>query len=291
MMWRDPSLAPVVAPSDRADPEVARHPASTVEAPSSTSAPPRWAPPELGPADVHVWTVRLNIARSDDERSHASLSDDERARARRSPFADVRRRFAVCRASLRAILAGYLDGDPLAIAFRYGPFGKPRLDPARHPMSLRFNVSHADDLALVAVARDRELGVDVERLREVDGLDEIAARCFGLAERDTVRRADPASRLSAFFRAWTLKEAYLKACGTGMSGALDRIDAAAGNGLLRLLDVESGAQRWWSARALDVGPGYVAALAVERQARPISTVTLRPWPAHRSEPVAGAGDE
>src|SRR5262245_25827362 len=113
MMWQDPSLAPMVAPSDRADLDIARSRApAMIEALASPSSLARWASPELAPDDVHVWTVRLDPAQWDEDLFHAGLSEDERARARRSPLAEVRRRFAVCRASLRAILAGYLDIDP-----------------------------------------------------------------------------------------------------------------------------------------------------------------------------------
>ncbi len=100
------------------------------------------------------------------------LSSDELARAARFHFERDRTRFSVARAALREILAHYLGTSPAEIAFVYGDHGKPALAPPYG--DLRFNLSHSHDLALCAVARGSEVGVDVERIRELDDLEGMA---------------------------------------------------------------------------------------------------------------------
>ena len=122
----------------------------------------------LGEDEVHVWRIALDCGDGDSLRS--GLSSDELARAARFHFERDRTRFSVARAALREILAHYLGASPDEIAFVYGGHGKPALAPPHG--DLRFNLSHSHDVALCAVARGREVGVDVERIRELDDLEE-----------------------------------------------------------------------------------------------------------------------
>jgi 4'-phosphopantetheinyl transferase len=143
----------------------------------------------------------------------------------------------------------YLSLEPEAVRFAYGPQGKPRLAHASADARLRFNVSHAHGLLLVAVACAREVGVDVEYVRPIPEADRIAERMFSLQERERLHRLPDSERLPAFFTAWTLKEAYVKGLGHGLL----MNDAAPSR---------SGA--WWSC-AFSPRPGYQAALAVQGQ--------------------------
>lgn len=239
----------------------------------------REAPFRLSAGEVHVWTVRLDIADWRDNLVPGRLSDDELQRVARSPFERERRRFAVCRATLRAILGRYLDARPCELSFRYGPYGKPRLHAEHYGEPIRFNVSHSDELALIAVDRGRELGVDIERVRPLDGIDDIVSRHFGPAERLALSRVAPAARLSTFYRYWTLKEAYLKAGGVGMSRRLDEVDVTgAGDHPKHLPDVfGAGAERCWTGTTLAPAPGYIAALVVEGRTG-ASVTTMIGWP-------------
>jgi hypothetical protein len=113
-----------------------------------------------------------------------TLSDDERARAQRFVFDRDRSRFTVARGVLRNILGRYLQRPPSSIRFGYGPHGKPHLEAPPNQLlpTLRFNVSHSADLVLIAVAHDREVGVDVEQIRTDFALDELARRFFSQEE-------------------------------------------------------------------------------------------------------------
>ena len=230
----------------------------------------RWLPAEAVVAprhhDVDVWIVEL------DSVSHAGgtadeLAPDEAERARRLRFEADRRRFVGSRVALRRILAGCLAVAPREITFRAAPSGKPRLDPASHGSTLRFNVSHSGDLALVAVSRGVEVGVDVELRRPQPDLEALAARYFSPCERAAIAALRPTHRLAAFFDYWTLKEAYLKACGDGLNRRLDAFDVVLDDDVgPRLAEVRDrpGDENRWALSQLRPAAGYAAAIATER---------------------------
>jgi 4'-phosphopantetheinyl transferase len=229
-----------------------------------------WDPPPAHPvaagAEVHVWRVSLDLPPARAERLTRALSDDERTRAGRFVFERDRHRFAVARGTLRAILGRYLGVPPGNLAFAYSSHGKPALPNGAGVRDLRFNVSHAGGLALVAVALGREVGVDIERVREDFATEEIAGRVFSPAELAAIRVLPAAARCAAFFNCWTRKEAYVKARGEGLSLPLHRFDVSVAPGepaaLLATAENSCEASRW-SLRELQPGPGYVASLAVE----------------------------
>jgi 4'-phosphopantetheinyl transferase len=161
----------------------------------------------ISPGEVHIWRVDLGLWSG----VLAELSAEERARAARFRWEDVRRRWAAGRAALRLILERYTGTPAAELLFARGEYGKPYL--AGSPV--RFNMTDSGDLALYAVALDAEIGVDIERVRPIDGVG-ISRRFLPAPEAAAVRD-DPAS----FFRIWTRREAYLKCIGVG----LRRIDA------------------------------------------------------------------
>jgi 4'-phosphopantetheinyl transferase len=218
---------------------------------------------ELGPADVHVWCARLDDAAAADK-ARAILSVDERERADRFHFERDRRRFTNARATLRVLLGRYLGMPPCDVIFGYGEYGKPALGGGREG-SLRFNVSHSGELALFAIARTVEVGVDIEALRDLPDAEEIATRFFSPREVQRLLSCAPAARHAAFFRCWTRKEAYLKALGSGLARPLDEFDVTFAPGETPSLSVP-GNQREsdrWQLHDLAAADGYAAALVVE----------------------------
>jgi 4'-phosphopantetheinyl transferase len=209
---------------------------------------------------IRLWTVDLNLSRPDLQAAADTLSDDERARAARFCFDVHRRRFVLARAALRAVLAEVVGAAPADLRFRYGPRGKPALDDGAR-WAPQFNVSHCDDLAVIAVGADSGVGVDVEAIRPVTELEEIAREYFSAAEQAAIL-ADANEVPRAFFRHWTVKEAWLKADGTGLSGLVSSVElTAAADGSPRLRRV-GGADLPYSLHEWAPAPGFVAALAV-----------------------------
>jgi 4'-phosphopantetheinyl transferase len=218
----------------------------------------RWSLPE---EEVHVWQVRLDRPESALRRMSRLLSADETERAERFRVERVRHRFVLGRGVLRMILGRYAGRHPAHLRFRYGEHGKPALADGG---DLCFNVSHSDSLALYAVARGREIGVDVERLRPLPRAERIAERFFSLPERAALRATPSERRLEAFYTCWTRKEAYIKARGDGLGHPLDRFAVSIAPGeparLWAAGEADGGEIARWSLDAVPPAPGYVAAL-------------------------------
>lgn len=220
---------------------------------------------------VQVWRVPLNLPDNTLPSLALSLSPEEQARADRFTFAEGRRRFVATRGSLRKVLGQCLGVDPRKLTFETGAHGKPFLmtdyagDPnTPQPHPLQFNVSHTDDLAVIAVAWDREVGIDIERLdREVDMVG-LAKRFFSTREAEAVLTAGPTTRRQIFFRIWTSKEAYIKARGEGLALPLDQFDVVPDlskpPGLVATRHDPADAGRWQFA-ALNISGGHACTLA------------------------------
>jgi 4'-phosphopantetheinyl transferase len=154
--------------------------------------------------------------------------------------------------ALRRVLSLYLGETPEEIELAEGGLGKPRL--AAEPERLGFNLSHSGELALVAVTRGREVGIDVEREKPRRDLVALAERALPAADAAAVRAAAEDERTGLFYGLWTRHEARLKCLGVGLSGGAPPhpIPVAVGE--------------------LPIDPGYAAALAVGGDA-----VAVRFW--------------
>src|SRR5262245_19071594 len=128
--------------------------------------------------EVHVWQSWVDTSTAVLAALESSLDDGERARAARFLFEKDRSRYVFSRGLLRHILATYLAAKPKEIAFAANGFGKPFLDGPFKSSSLCFNVSHSEELVVVAVAYDRHVGIDVEFIRPVSDIELVARRCF-----------------------------------------------------------------------------------------------------------------
>ena len=151
------------------------------------------------PEGIALWQLELDGAIP-----LPCLSPDEQERANRFRFARDRHRYVACRSALRILLADALGVAPEAVAFTYGPQGKPAC-------TIPFNVSHSDGLALLALGAD---GVDIERIRPGIDPEALGRSVFTATERAAIKTVED------FFFAWTAKEALIKAEGGGFSSPL-----------------------------------------------------------------------
>jgi 4'-phosphopantetheinyl transferase len=226
---------------------------------------------ELTDRIVHVWTVRLQAPDAVVERFQSLLAADETDRAARFRFEHLRQSFILARGTLRVLLGRYLKTAPADIALRYGSKGKPTL---AAPSRLQFNASHSGELALFAFTLDCEIGVDVEAIRPMPDLEDVAKRFF-CAEETAELLSLPATRRDvSFFLCWTRKEAYIKATGEGLSTPLDAFrvtlkrDEPARLVHLARDPIAAGA---WTLHDLTPAPRYAAALAYQDAPRPLET--------------------
>jgi len=224
-------------------------------------------------SEVHVWRAALDQPASHVRNLAQILSSDERNRAQRFHFERHKRRFTVGRGVLRTILGWYLDIEPRQLEFSYGPQGKPYLAKQFGEPALQFNLSHSHELALFAFTLGREIGVDLEFIRPMPDLEEVATRFFSTNENAVLNRIPVRQKVEAFFTCWTRKEAYIKARGEGLSMPLNEFDVSLSPGEpAALLNVRINPQEVnrWSLQALDPAPGYIGALIVEGQAWDLS---------------------
>lgn len=207
---------------------------------------------------VHVVTVRLDETRCRED----VLDVAEQVRAARFVRERDRRRFRVAHAALRHILAEYLGNPPRAIRFTYAAQGKPAVV---NDLDLRFNLSHAGERALVAIAVGRDVGIDIEEQRDIDVLG-LAREVCSPAERQVLAAAVGDRRLELFYRCWTRKESFVKARGDGLSFPVRelhvRLDAEGPQLLVASARRSADVDRW-TIRALPADPGCVAALTTE----------------------------
>lgn len=244
---------------------------------------------ETSPAEgvIDVWSASLEPPPVLRARLREYLCPEERDRADRFVFPRDRERFVAGRAFLRLLLAQYLGTDEAAIEFRYGPYGKPALQ--HDEWGLRFNLAHAGRLAVCAVARGCDLGIDVEQVRPLADAEDVARNSFSPREYEALLAVPEGDRLRAFFDAWTRKEAFLKALGHGLARPLDSFDVSLAPGeeprLLRTLGDPAEAERF-SLHAFDPEEGYVAALAVTGQGWTMNPVR---WQWVQGDPTNSAG--
>lgn len=213
----------------------------------------------IGQGEIHLWRARLERTPSFLSRLIQSLSSDEIERAESFRFESDRNQFIACRGILRMLLGIYLNAMPTSLQFCFGLHGKPYLKDVGMHTNLQFNLSHSDGLALYAVAEAANIGVDIERIRPLPEAEDIARQFFTSLEQTKIKQLPAADRAEGFLRFWTLKEAYLKASGTGIVQDLSKPDVS------------------WS---LETSAGTFGSKANEQEVEFWTLKTERPWPGY-----------
>lgn len=185
-------------------------------------------PISINQHSVHLWRIVLSDFFSQVSELSSILSDDEIVRANRFKFEIHRQRFTVARSMLRRVLSHYLTVSPEDIEFHYGHRGKPYL--LNDPAHLQFNLSHSDDMAVVALTINHEIGVDIEKV-EPGFKNDVAKRFFSVNEYQTLMALPQEEQTVAFYRIWSKKEALIKALGEGLYAPLDAFSVSPREGI------------------------------------------------------------
>ncbi|MFB2922993.1 4'-phosphopantetheinyl transferase family protein [Aerosakkonema funiforme] len=220
----------------------------------------------LSSNDIHIWCADIDLTDVRVVQLAQTLSEDELKRADRFYFEQHKKRFIVRRGILRTLLGRYLNISPKQLQFDYASRGKPALTKSCGGETIRFNLSDSDGVALYAVTRDRELGIDIEQIRPMEDAEQIAKRFFSEQEYAVLRDLDSSQKQAAFFNCWTRKEAYVKAIGDGLALPLDEFDVSLVPGEpARLLSIKGDRQlaTAWFFQHLNPFPGYVGAIALQ----------------------------
>lgn len=159
-----------------------------------------------------------------------------------------------------------MEVGPDKLRFVYSHHGKPLLDVNTNPEPLNFNLSHSGDFVLYTFTRSRNIGIDIELVRENVALEQIALRFFSPDEIISLENINKEKRPELFFQYWTRKEAFLKAKGEGVSFPMELCDVSQLNGTqlspIKILG-DNSKDSYWFGRDLIAAPGYVGAIAVE----------------------------
>ncbi len=195
----------------------------------------RWSARLAG--DVHLWGVSLTVEETESHEIAAWLSAEERARAARLVSNMHRQEFVAAHGAVRLILSRYCQRGPESLAFDTTTQGKPFLrDAGTGREALQFNLTHSQGRALIAVARGRDIGVDLETLRLKTDVMRLANRFFSRRDQHYILTGSPSARDERFLRVWVAKEAVSKARGSGITFPMDRdhveIDSEAVHGRL-----------------------------------------------------------
>lgn len=220
----------------------------------------------LSKKDIHLWRADLNLPDRSIQELSRIISTAERMRAERFHFERDRRKFAIGVGILRRILSHYVGVEPKELRFIHGKGGKPMLDGVSANRYIHFNMSHSEDLALYGFTRDREIGVDIEFVRDIPEMDDIAEQFFSKKENEVFRSLPERKKKEAFFGCWTRKEAFIKAIGDGLYHPLDNFDVGLKPGeSAKLVGMGGDSKRAsrWLIQDLKPAPGFIGAFAVE----------------------------
>jgi 4'-phosphopantetheinyl transferase len=220
--------------------------------------------------DVHIWEMDLQQTEEQIQKLSQYLNDREHQRAAKFINPLHRDRWTVARGSLRQILSQYVDLTPEQIVFSYGAQGKPEIE--GNP--IQFNLSHSHDRAVCAISAKYPVGIDLEYIHPIDAAG-LVDRFFSRSEQAIFHALPVSQQQAAFFHAWTQKEAYLKACGTGLSTPLDRIEVS--------IDPDTPAQivsapiaGIWQIQKLEISPEYAGAIVSGGHVSSIEYLKLDP---------------
>ncbi len=212
---------------------------------------PRWSgPPDISRMEtdhLHIW--RGFTPESADPRITNSLSIEEKQRAARFVRPKDRQRYSFSHGMLRIVLAHYLSVDPQYIVFKNNSYGKPRLWQAVNEPDICFNMAHSENIVTVAVTCSTPVGIDVEYIRELQDARQIVTRNFSPEEQKYIIGEQDLEFHDRFFTCWTLKEAFIKAIGMGLSHPLETfsvVDPNSENPIRDRVSLQGGTDiRWY----------------------------------------------
>ncbi len=214
--------------------------------------------------ELHIWHISLIQSQDTIETLASHLDENEWAKADKFRFETERLNYVISHGARREILAKYLECLPNVIKFKENYYGKPFL--RENKKRIYFNLSHSHEIALLAVAKKRRIGVDIEAIRKNFDEINIAEQFFSTSEIETLQSLPRNLRTKAFFDCWTRKEAFIKAVGQGLSYPLKEFSVAFSPfERARLISLENTFLKTenWQIIELNIADDYASAAAIE----------------------------
>jgi 4'-phosphopantetheinyl transferase len=206
---------------------------------------------------IHIHTFNFDVLLKDVTPFEQVLSMEEKLRADSFVYEKDRKKFIISRGQLRITIGEYLKQDPALIEFKYSPNGKPYIAGSE----LYFNISHSHNKVIFAFSYKKTLGVDIEYIRDLPNLEQLAKENFLREEYEKINSLDKALRKQLFFRYWTCKEAYLKATGEGVFGLEDiDFEIPLKGETFSFIDRHN---KRWSCQIIKLDDNYIGAVVAE----------------------------
>lgn len=172
--------------------------------------------PQLANGAVDVWLFHLNLAQPRINQFYPLLSAEEKGRSERLINFIHRKRMIAAHGFMRTVLASYLQRPAQSLEFTRANRGKPSLKPLSNEPDIQFNLSHSHNLAILAVAINQALGIDLEFMDRKHEWKKIIHRFFSNREQAAIFSLPEAQQEQAFYQVWTRKEAHMKVTGQGL---------------------------------------------------------------------------
>jgi 4'-phosphopantetheinyl transferase len=175
-------------------------------------------------SELHIWRINLDNVNYQPKHLISLLSSKEIERSKRFIFERDSYRYQVTHSMKRLIVANYLDCNPQCLCFESGSHGKPALTKLQNPLKIQFNISHSQDLILIAITIEDSVGIDIEYNDKKLLIENLSEAIFSPFEKKFFATLNSQQeKKEAFLRCWTRKEAYLKAIGIGLTDDLTSI--------------------------------------------------------------------
>lgn len=226
---------------------------------------------ELREDEVHIWLLPLekDSAFFPTEPFETFLTNEEKARTARFLFPKDQQRSFATRVLVRLLLSSYTSLAPESWEFQNNPYGRPEISEVCHynGSPLFFNLAHSKRCIGIAFSRIREVGLDIEWMRDSVQAIEVAEKMFSQSEYRNLCQVPQEELLNSFYRYWTLKEAYIKARGMGLSLPLDQFSFSINSSqVLISFDPQMNEEpSRWSFQLFSPFPGYQGAWGIRKR--------------------------
>jgi 4'-phosphopantetheinyl transferase len=217
-------------------------------------------------SQIHLWFHPIFISSEKLDSALNTLTVAERETYNEFPISSPRKiEYLVTRFLVRSVLSKYLHTPPQMIEFTKGEFGRPEI--SLPPTDLVFNISHCRDFVVCAIGSNCELGVDLEKTRDLSEIESIIQNHLTPQEKEVIQSFANKDQVEKFYELWTLKEAFIKAKGHGHSLRINRITFSVKDDSIQLStppDIEPHPEKW-GFTSLRPANGYQLALAFRTQ--------------------------
>lgn len=215
---------------------------------------------------IHIWTVDLDQWAAPDSETLPMLPKREKAKAERFRYEILKTRYIKGRYALRLLLGMYLGTGFYHREFHINTYGKPSLKNTLDQEAIQFNLSHSDNTCVCVFRQHGDIGVDVEKIKDLPDMDGIAERFFSPLEKEKLFSLPESARKKSFFQYWARKEALLKAMGRGLSFPLNKaqvISSPEETAEIIVRTAKPDTKSEWTLRDISLFDGFVSAVAID----------------------------